>query len=101
MRADVVVVSRAAYEEFLAGHGQGSAQVARETFAGTCAKCHGLNGQGYIGPKIAGSALLAQPQALVQLLRNGKNRMPPVGKDWSTEQMKATTDYLRRRFGGG
>jgi cytochrome c oxidase subunit 2 len=101
MRADVAVVSRAAYETFLGSHSPGSAAVGRETFVGTCAKCHGLAGQGDIGPKIAGSALLAQPSALKDLLRHGKNRMPAVGKEWSDEQLKATTDYLKERFGGG
>jgi cytochrome c oxidase subunit 2 len=101
MRADVAVVSRAAYATFLGSHSPGSAAVGRETFVGTCAKCHGLAGQGDIGPKIAGSALLAQPSALEDLLRHGKNRMPAVGKEWSDEQLKATTDYLKERFGGG
>jgi hypothetical protein len=27
--------------------------------------------------------------------------MPPVGEGWSDEQMKALTDYLQERFGGG
>jgi cytochrome c oxidase subunit 2 len=101
MRADVAVVSRAAYEQFLATHGRGSAAAGRETFQGVCAKCHGLAGEGYIGPKIAGSALLSQPQALEDLLRQGGIRMPAVGKEWSDEQLKATTDYLKERFGGG
>jgi cytochrome c oxidase subunit 2 len=101
MRADVAVVPRAEYEEFLASHSQGAASVGRETYQGVCAKCHGLAGQGYIGPKIAGSALLSQPRALEDLLRNGRNKMPAVGKEWSDKQLKATTDYLKERFGGG
>jgi cytochrome c oxidase subunit 2 len=101
MRADVAVVSRAAYQAFLDTHAPGSAAVGRETFAGTCVKCHGLSGQGYIGPKIAGSALLAQRSALEDLLRNGRNRMPAVGKEWGAEQMDSTIAYLRERFGGG
>jgi cytochrome c oxidase subunit 2 len=101
MRADVAVVSRAEYETFLGSHSPGSAAVGKEIFVGTCAKCHGLAGQGDIGPKIAGSGLLAQPQAIENLLRNGKNRMPAVGKLWSDDQMRAATDYLKERFGGG
>ena len=92
MRADVAVVSRAEYETFLATHEPASAAVGREIFEGTCAKCHGLAGQGDIGPKIAGSALLAQPQALETLLRQGGKKMPAVGKLWSDDQMKAATD---------
>jgi cytochrome c oxidase subunit II len=101
MRAEVAVVSRAEYETFLATHRQSSAAVGREIFTGTCAKCHGLAGQGDIGPKIAGSALLADPQALETLLRQGKGKMPAVGKLWSDDEMKAATDYLKERFGGG
>ena len=101
MRAEVAVVSRAEYETFLATHRPASAAVGREIFEGTCAKCHGLAGQGEIGPKIAGSAVLAQPQALETLLREGQGKMPAVGKLWSDDEMKAATDYLRRRFGGG
>ncbi len=101
MKADVAVVSRAAFQQFLAGHRASSQTVAKETFAGTCEKCHGATGQGYIGPKIAGSAALAQRASLVQLLRNGKGRMPPVGKEWSNEQMNATVTYLRKQFVGG
>ncbi len=101
MRADVAVVSRAEYETFLASHSPRSAAVGKETFAGTCAKCHGLAGQGDIGPKIAGSAVLTQPSALEDLLRHGKNRMPAVGKEWGQEQMDSTLAYLKERFGGG
>ena len=101
MRADVAVVSRATYETFLDSHSPGSATVGRETFAGTCAKCHGLAGQGDIGPRIAGSALLAQSSALEDLIRKGKNRMPAVGKEWGAEQMDSTIAYLKERFGGG
>jgi cytochrome c oxidase subunit 2 len=101
MRADVVVVSRAEYEAFLATHQPASAAVGREVFAGTCAKCHGLAGQGGIGPKIAGSALLNDPKGLESLLRNGKNKMPAVGKLWGDDQMKAALTYVKGRFGGG
>jgi cytochrome c oxidase subunit II len=101
MRADVAVVSRADYETFLATHRPSSSAVGKEIFTGTCAKCHGLAGQGDIGPKIAGSALLAQPQALEALLRQGGKKMPAVGKLWSDDQMKATLAYLKEHFGGG
>jgi cytochrome c oxidase subunit 2 len=101
MRADVAVVSRADYETFLATHEPASAAVGREIFVGTCAKCHGLAGQGDIGPKIAGSSLLAQPQALEALLRQGGKKMPAVGKLWGDDEMRAATDYLKEHFGGG
>jgi cytochrome c oxidase subunit 2 len=78
-------------------------ELGRETFDGVCAKCHGLAGQGDIGPPIAQSPVLADRAALTTLLRNGGIRMPAVGKTWRDTQLNATLDYLRKRFkaGGG
>src|SRR5262249_16042903 len=75
----------------------------RETFQGVCATCHGLSGQGDIGPPIPTSPLLADRGAMTLLLRNGRNRMPAVGKTWTDAQLSATLDYLQERFhaGGG
>ena len=36
-------------------------RLGKETFVGVCAKCHGLAGQGDIGPAIAQSPLLERP----------------------------------------
>ena len=75
---------------------------ARRPTAASCAKCHGLAGEGDIGPRLAGNQLLDDPAALEQLIRNGRNQMPPVGRDWEERQMKALTDYLGEgELGGG
>jgi cytochrome c oxidase subunit II len=80
----------------------GTSTLGAETYRGVCAKCHGLAGEGDIGPRIAGNQLLADAAALEQLVRNGLNEMPPVGKDWEERQMKALTDYLAEgELGGG
>ena len=76
-------------------------EIGRETFVGVCAKCHGLAGQGDIGPPIAQSALLADRRALTALIRNGGIKMPAVGKTWRDGQLNATLDYLRKRFRTG
>jgi len=101
MRADVQVVPAAQFQAFLDTHAPGSTAVGKESFNGVCAKCHGFSGQGDIGPKLKGSALLSDPKGLESLLRTGKNKMPAVGKDWSAEQMQATITYLKGHFGGG
>jgi cytochrome c oxidase subunit 2 len=101
MTAEVAVVTAPEFRSFLAGHGAGSAAVGREIFQGVCAKCHGLSGQGGFGPKIAGSALLSQPGPLEDLIRHGRNLMPPVGAGWSDEEMRATTRYLKEHLSGG
>jgi len=101
MKADVVVVRPRAYSEFLAGHDAGSPTVGKETFTGVCAKCHGSLGQGGYGPKIAGNATLADRQALEDLVRNGKGRMPAVGNDWPDAQVDALFRDLKGRFSSG
>jgi mono/diheme cytochrome c family protein len=76
-------------------------EVGRETFQGVCASCHGLAGQGDIGPSIAQSPLLADRKAMTLLLREGRNKMPAVGATWSDKQLHALLDYLQKRFNAG
>jgi cytochrome c oxidase subunit 2 len=97
----VDVVGPAAYARFLAAHTGASSAIGREVFDGVCATCHGLSGQGDFGPRLIGNSTVADTQGLEQLLRNGKNEMPAVGKDWDDETMRAATTYLKGRFGGG
>jgi cytochrome c oxidase subunit 2 len=80
-------------------------ELGRSEWEGSCAKCHGLQGQGGYGPAIANSALLIQPVGLRQLLLNGQNRiapissyMPPVGRGWNNRQFAALSVYLRRNI---
>ena len=101
MTGFVDVVPASTYRRFLATHKGASKALGMEIFAGACATCHGLAGQGDYGPKLAGNALVSDPKALEDLLRNGKNKMPAVGATWSAETMDAATTYLKERFGGG
>jgi cytochrome c oxidase subunit 2 len=101
MTGFVDVVPAAEYQSFLAAHAGASKALGKEIFDGVCATCHGLAGQGDYGPKLAGSAVVTDPKALEDLLRNGKNKMPPVGATWDPEVMQAATTYLKGRFGGG
>lgn len=91
----------------------GTSPLGRETYAGACAGCHGLSGEGAAAaglpgraPAIAASALFADPEALGQLLANGRAAridriMPPVGRGWSAEQLDALTAYLQERIADG
>ncbi|HXG77687.1 MAG TPA: cytochrome c oxidase subunit II [Gaiellaceae bacterium] len=76
---------------------EGSLALGEETWEGVCAKCHGLAGEGGIGPRLAGSATLADPRALETIVRNGRRAMPAVGAGWSDAQMDSLTTYLRER----
>jgi cytochrome c oxidase subunit II len=79
----------------------GTSTLGQETYAGVCAQCHGLSGEGGIGPPLKGSALVSDPEAIETLLRTGRGVMPPVGRDWGDEQMSALTDYLGQELGSG
>jgi cytochrome c oxidase subunit 2 len=76
-------------------------ELGKETFTGVCAKCHGLAGQGDVGPNIASNPLLGNAAGLATIIRNGTGRMPAVGQDWSPNQLHATIAYLRQHFHQG
>jgi cytochrome c oxidase subunit II len=101
MIARVDVLPQNEYDAWIAERHSSTAALGKETFVGVCAKCHGLAGQGDIGPPIAQSALLQDRTALTTLLRNGTGAMPAVGKTWNDAQLNALLDYLRTRFKGG
>jgi mono/diheme cytochrome c family protein len=91
------------YDAWVRERRSSTAELGKETFVGVCAKCHGLAGQGGIGPAIAQNPLLGDREGLTTLLRNGVGTMPAVGQTWKDEQLKALIGYLQRRFqqGGG
>ena len=78
----------------------GTSPLGEELWEGACAKCHGLDGEGGYGPRIAGTGLVEDPEAVEKLLREGRGAMPPVGRDWNDTEMDALTDYLEQNLGG-
>ena len=79
----------------------GTSGLGQETFTGACAKCHGPQGEGEIGPALAGNQLLEDTESIEQVVREGRGKMPPVGRDWSDRQMDALTKYLKEELLGG
>lgn len=73
----------------LAGSGQAQ-------FEATCAKCHNLSGPQLVGPTLGGNPTLADRESLAKLLREGRGEMPPVGRDWSDDQLDTLLSYTRR-----
>ena len=78
-----------------------TSDLGKQTWDGVCATCHGLDAKGGYGPDLIGNPLLTQPVALQTLLRNGRNKMPAVGKGWTDTQMRALIRYVRRFANGG
>ncbi|CAN5118358.1 cytochrome c oxidase subunit II [soil metagenome] len=97
MLASVEVLPAAEFAAWLAerGRGRASIELGEEEWRGACAKCHGLGGEGGIAPQITGSPVLADREALEEIVRNGRGEMPAVGSGWSEEQVDALIAYLR------
>jgi cytochrome c oxidase subunit II len=87
-------------EERSAQQADGSSPLGEELWEGSCAKCHGLDGEGAYGPRLAGTELVEDREAVVRVLREGRGLMPAVGRDWDDEQLTAITDYLEQDLGG-
>jgi cytochrome c oxidase subunit 2 len=90
----VVSESTAAYQSYLAAAPK---QLGRSEFEGVCQTCHGIGGKGGYGPALANNPLVVQRQAIANIVRNGRGRMPPVGRGWSDRQIAALVDYMKRR----
>jgi cytochrome c oxidase subunit II len=97
MLASVEVMSQSAFDAWLDQRttDAGAAELGKEEWEGVCAKRHGMNGEGGIGPRIAGSPTLTNPEALGELVRNGRRTMPAVGSGWTDEQVDALASYLK------
>jgi cytochrome c oxidase subunit II len=106
MLSETEVLPADEYDSWVSERKNDQLALGKETFVGGCAKCHGLAGQGGVGPNIASNPLLGDRAGLTKLLRNGGIKMPAVGKDWPQLQLDALMAYLKQRFklgssGGG
>ena len=99
MLASVEVLPEAEFDDWLAERREAqsarTSELGEELWTGVCAKCHGTAGEGGIGPRLAGSAILTDATAIEEIVRNGRGAMPAVGSGWTDEQMDALTTYLR------
>lgn len=102
MLAEIEVKRAEEFDSWLEEQAQeqetGTSDLGEQTYVGACAKCHGPEGQGLIGPEFT-SANIADAEAVAQVVRNGRGRMPPIGEEWEDFHMEALTDYLTDRFG--
>jgi cytochrome c oxidase subunit 2 len=98
----VKVVDSDAYDSWVAQQAQiGEEQLGQQEWNAVCAKCHGFQGQGDIGPAIAGNGTLTNRQGLIKLLSHGQDTaqfedyMPPVGLGWTGKQYDALLAYVK------
>jgi len=103
MLSQVEVMPVSDYQAWVQHRGSlaGNIELGKETFVGVCAKCHGLAGQGDIGPSIASNPLLGQRAGISTIIREGTGKMPAVGQDWNKAQLDDTIAYLQQHFHQG
>lgn len=86
------------------GHGGGAVDEAAlkkggELYTGACGGCHGANGEGGFGPKLAGEEKLADASVVLTAVKKGKGNMPAVGATYSPEDLAAVATYVRNSWG--
>jgi mono/diheme cytochrome c family protein len=72
-----------------------------EVFAANCARCHGADGGGGVGPQLADGAVVdAYPEIADQiaLITDGRGGMPAFGGTLSPEEIEAVAVYTREEL---
>ena len=65
-----------------------------------CQGCHGANGEGGVGPKLAGDGKLTKDPVYVHtILVNGKGGMPAYGDKLDDKQLYAVANYVLHSWG--
>ncbi|MEK6274471.1 MAG: cytochrome c oxidase subunit II [Actinomycetota bacterium] len=101
MLASVQVVAPGDFDAWVSDQLVTGSGLGKQTYEGACSPCHGLNGEGLIGPPLKGNATLADRRQLIELLENGKNEMPPVGRGWNRGQIDRLVTYVQKEFASG
>ncbi len=100
MPITVVAEDQVAYRRFVNAL---PGQLGKSEF-GVCETCHGIGGKGGYGPALAGNPIVLQPLAIREIVREGRvgrGVMPPVGRGWTPEQMRALVVYMRQHLKAG
>jgi len=65
-----------------------------------CASCHGAEGQGGQGPRLAGTVVINYPDAAeeIDLVTNGRGAMPPFALMLTEQEVIAVVAYTRFGF---
>jgi cytochrome c550 len=64
-----------------------------DVYLANCARCHGQDGQGGVGPKLAGGAV-----AQIRLVEDGEGSMPSFKGKLSRAEIEDVVSYTRTRL---
>lgn len=84
--------------QVVAGVGGAQADVGAVVYGSNCSSCHGVKGEGGIGPKLAGGAVVARlpnEQDEVAVVTDGRGGMPAWRNRLTPAQIEAVVEYTR------
>ena len=67
-------------------------------YAGNCAACHGAEGTGGFAPQFTGNPALADTEAVLKAIYEGRGGMPAFNQ-FSAEELAAVATYIRNAWG--
>jgi len=101
MTTEVRVLEQGDYDAWLADQRAApDVELGATQWKAACAKCHGLEGEGDVGPPIAKNPILGNPAELRTLVYEGldtpgtEGYMPPVGYGWTDAQIATLIAYI-------
>jgi mono/diheme cytochrome c family protein len=74
-----------------------------ELYTRHCSACHGINGQGAIGPQLGGGAVAAAYPEIadeIDVIVEGRGSMPPFGDSLTDDEIRRIAEYTRTRLSG-
>ncbi|HEV2813827.1 MAG TPA: cytochrome c, partial [Solirubrobacteraceae bacterium] len=72
----------------------GDAAKGREVFGASCAACHGADGGGGSGPKLAGEQAYTDPATVVNQVRNGGGGMPAFADSLDEQELADVSAFV-------
>ena len=72
----------------------GDAAAGEQVFGANCAACHGADGGGGSGPKLAGEDAYTDPEQVVPQIREGGGGMPAFGDKLSDKELADVSAFV-------
>ena len=88
-------IAQAAGEGAVSAHPVGDSVRGKGLYEASCVVCHGPNGSGGIGPKLAGNVVLGDEQAFWKVVYEGRHVMPPLKGAITGQQMADIRAWLK------
>ena len=76
----------------------GNAAQGRDVYGGNCAACHGADGGGGSGPRLAGVQDYTDPEVVVRQVREGGGGMPSFGDRLSEQELADVSAFVVREL---